>query len=75
MVISCNFIFIFIMLSLMVDTDFWVCIIALSVYTVLFTVTVAMSPVIVNVYTNGSVYTNGCYKETIKFTEIIQNVP
>ena len=33
----------------------------LSVNTVLFTVTGAISPVIVNVYTNGSVYTNGCY--------------
>ena len=33
----------------------------LSVNIVLFTVTGAISPVIVNVYTNGSVYTNGCY--------------
>ena len=32
----------------------------LSVDTVLFTVTGAISPVIVIVYTNGSVYTNGC---------------
>ena len=34
----------------------------LSVNTILFTVTGAISPVIVNVYTNGSVYTNRCYK-------------
>ena len=27
-----------------------------------FTVTGTTSPVIVNVYTNGSVYTNGCYR-------------
>ena len=33
----------------------------LSVNIVLFTVTGAISPVIVNVYTNGSVYINGCY--------------
>ena len=52
----------FIMLTLTVDTVFWVCIMPLSVNMVLFTVTGAIFPVIVNVYTNGSVYTNGCYK-------------
>ena len=40
------------MLTLMVDTEFWACIIAAKY---------KHGPV-VNVYTNGSVYTNGCYR-------------
>ena len=38
-----------------------------SVNMVLFTVTWAISPPIANVYTNGSVYTNGCYMYTARF--------
>ena len=53
--------FIFIMLTLTVDTVFGSALPPLSVNTVLFTVTGAISPDIVNVCTNGSVYTNGCY--------------
>ena len=60
MVISC--IFFFIMLTLTVDTVFGSVLSPLSVNMVLFTLTGAISPVIDNVYTNGSVYTNGCYK-------------
>ena len=58
-VISCIF---FIMLILTVDTFFGSVLSPPSVNMVLFSVTGALSPVIVNVYTNGSVYTNGCYK-------------
>ena len=52
----------FIMLTLMVDTVFGSALSPLSVNMVLFTVTGAISTVIVNDYTNGSVYTNGCYR-------------
>ena len=48
------------MLTLTVDTVFGSALSPLSVNIVLFTVTGAISPVIVNVYTNWSVYTNGC---------------
>ena len=41
----------------------------LSINTVLFAVTGAMSPIIVNVYTNGSVYTNGCYRPILFGTD------
>ena len=37
----------------------------LSVNMVLWIITGAISPVIVNVYTNGSVDTNGCYRSSI----------
>ena len=49
------------MLTLTVDIDtvFGSALSPLSVNMVLFNVTGAISPVIVNVYTNGSVYTNG----------------
>ena len=56
-----NLIFFFIMLALTVDTVLGSALSPLSVNMVLFTVTGAISPVIINVYTNGSVYTNGCY--------------
>ena len=46
----------------MVETVFWSALSPLSVNMVLFTVTGAISPVIVNIYTNGSVYTNRCYR-------------
>ena len=60
MVTSCNFIF-FIMLTLTDDTVIGSAVSPLSVSMILFTVTGAISSVIVNVYTNGSVHTNGCY--------------
>ena len=50
------------MSTLTVDTILGSVLLPLSVNMVLFTVTGAISPVIVNVYTNRSVYTNGCYK-------------
>ena len=59
MAISCKKI---IMLTLTVDTVFVCALPPLSVNMVLFTVTAAIYPVIVIVYTNGSVYTNGCYR-------------
>ena len=59
MVFSCNFFLI--MLTLTVDTVLGSALSPLSVKMILFTLTGAISPVIVNVYTNGSVYTNGCY--------------
>ena len=49
------------MLTLTVDTVFWPALSPLSVNMILFTVTGSISPVIVNVNINGSVYTNGCY--------------
>ena len=49
-----------IMLTLTVDTVLGSELSPLRVNMVLFTITGALSPVIVNVYTNGSVYTNGC---------------
>ena len=52
------------MLTLTVDTVFGSALSPLSVNMILFTVTGAISLVIVNVYTYGSVYTNGCYKGT-----------
>ena len=51
------------MLTLTVDTVFGSSLSPLSVNMVLLSVTGAISPVIVNVYTNGSVYTNGCYTD------------
>ena len=50
------------MLTLTVDTVFGSILSPLSVNKVLFTVTGEISPVIINVYTNGSVNTNGCYR-------------
>ena len=44
----------------------------LSVNMVLLTVTGAISPVIVNVYTSGSVYTNGCYRGSFGVSKYIQ---
>ena len=43
----------------------------LSVNMVLLTVTGAISPVIVNVYTSGSVYTNGCYRGSFGVSKYI----
>ena len=53
------------MLTLTVDTVLGSALSPLSVNMFLFTVMGARSPVIVNVYTNGSVYTNGCYRAII----------
>ena len=49
------------MLTLTVDTVLGSALSPPSVNMVLFTVVGAISPIILNVYTNGSVYTNGCY--------------
>ena len=49
------------MSTLTVDTFLGSVLLPLSVNMVLVTVMGAISPVIVNVYTNGSIYTNGCY--------------
>ena len=49
------------MLTRTVDTVFGSALSPLSVNMILFTVTGAISPVIVNVYTNGSVFTNGTH--------------
>ena len=49
------------MLTLTVDTVFGSALSPLSVNMILFTVTGMISPIIVNVYTNGSVYIYGCY--------------
>ena len=49
------------MFSLTVDTFLGSKLSPLSVNMVLFTVTGAIPTVIVNVYTNGSIYTSGCY--------------
>ena len=49
------------MLTQTVDIVFGSILSPLSVNMALFTVTGEMSPVIVNVYSNRSVYTNGCY--------------
>ena len=58
---SCNFIF-FIMLTLTVNTVFWgSALLPLSVNMFLHTVAGTISLVILNVITNWSVYTNGCY--------------
>ena len=58
-IISCTF---FIVLTLMVDTVLGSALSPFSVNMVMLTVTGAISYVIANVYTNGSVYTNVCYK-------------
>ena len=55
------FFFFFIMLTLTVDTVFVSALSPLSVNMVLWTITGAISPVIFNVYANGSVDTKGCY--------------
>ena len=52
----------FIMLTLTVDTVFVSILSPLSVNMVLWTVTGAISLIIVNIYTNRSVDTSGCYK-------------
>ena len=57
------------MLTLTVDTFIWGSALSLlSVNMVLFTITGAISPVIANVYTNGSVYTISL--ETSAFEEL-----
>ena len=52
----------FIMLTLTSDTVFGSALTPLTVNMVQLTVTGAISPVIVKVYTNGSGYTYGCFK-------------
>ena len=68
---SCNFIFIFfMMLTLTVDTVIWVCIMPLSVNMVMWILAGAISPVIVNVYTNG------CYRaSTVIYNYYTCNTP
>ena len=61
---KCHILFFFIILTLTVDTGF---LSPLSVNMILFTVTGKVSSVIVNVNTNGSVYTNGCYSASHTF--------
>ena len=67
------------MLTLTVDTLFRSALSPLSVSMVFFTVTGVISPIIVNVYTNGSVNTHGCYISLMQilltFEILISNLP
>ena len=58
------------MLTQTVNTVFGSALSPLSVNLILFTVTGAISPAIVNVYTNGSVYTKECYTAVYLFITI-----